>query len=297
MSANKPTLPGDPLIASSWARSGSYGLAPEHPPRREPAPAEDLNASLEANVRLAEMCQPLIEHLFTLLDSTASMVLLADTEGLILRSVGDVDFVERAARVMLHLGARWDESVMGTNAIGTALHEERMVAVCRDEHFLERNRFLTCIATPIVAPGGGLLGVIDISCDARVNLPHAEALLATTAELIEHRLLTALAPGRVLLRFSDFVDLLDSPMEGVALIDEDGSLVASNRRARALLKLPPSQPLPCFDKAFEEDWQRLGHFLTASQGQGMLWLRQRHPRRALASHLSRPAAAPGISLI
>ncbi len=190
---------------------------------------------LEANERLVAYAQPIIENLHQQIARSSSMVLLADRTGMILRSVGDMDFITKATRVALTPGSIWAEDYMGTNAIGTAILEERAVAVLGEQHYLTRNHFLTCISTPILGPTGGILGVLDISSDARVTHTHAQALLQTTAEVIENRLIETIAGGILAVRFHSSVEALGTPLEGLVVLGENGQVLACNRRASHLL--------------------------------------------------------------
>ncbi len=263
MSPPKPSAANAPLIDASWQRSTNYGLSPEHPLHLDIASRSLLSERLEANARLMSFAQPVMEYLHRQLTQSSSMVLLADRDGLVLRTVGDGDFVDRAQRVALTPGAHWREAVMGTNAIGTVAHESRTISVCGEQHFLERNRFLTCIATPIHAPTGGMLGILDLSSDTRVTLPHAQALLTSTAEMIEHRLIESLDTGQVIVRFSPHAEMLGTPIEGIALFDEAGRMIGCNRRARALLGLAHPTTLPDFSTCFQRDWRRLPQLVDA----------------------------------
>src|SRR5574338_335351 len=278
MESTPPDEPREELIQGSWRRCFDLGLDPDHAPFVELAAYQALREQLEANARLVTYAQPIIEHLHQQLVESSSMVLMADRSGLIRRSVGDAGFAGRAARVALMPGATWSEEGMGTNAIGMALHETRMVAVCGEEHFLERNRFLTCIATPILAPTGGMLGILDLSTDRRVTRPHAHALLTTTAEMIEHRLLESMDNGHVLVRFSPHVELLGSPLEALAVFDEGGNMLACNRRARALLGFRSDAPLPSFTESFRVEWRHLGRLMNqASQAGAVILPGRRQP--------------------
>jgi len=188
------------------------------------------------------------------------MVLLADSDGTILRAVGDNDFVDRAARISLAPGAVWSEQTVGTNAIGTALHDGQTVAIVGEEHFLARNRFLTCIAAPILAPTGGVLGILDISSDARVTQSHARALLNTTVEMIENRLIESVSEAFIELHFHPNAEMLNSPLAGLALFDEAGDLRCCNRRARALFGTDPSRSTPeggRFGQFFLDSWAQV----------------------------------------
>lgn len=254
MSSARLSKPPSSELRSSWERSRSHGLTPGQPLPDSPALRADLSDRLEANARLLTFSRPAIENLYQQIGSPSSTVLLADRDGLILSTVGCPDFLDRAARVALSRGARWREADMGTNAIGTALHTGSIVAVRGEEHFLDRNRFLTCLATPILAPSGGILGILDISTDARADLSHANALLNTTVELIEHRLIDTLDEGFISLHFHTRPDLIGGPLEALAVFDEDGRLIASNRCARRLLALDPHHPVARCDECFATPW-------------------------------------------
>ncbi|MFZ2855618.1 MAG: sigma-54-dependent Fis family transcriptional regulator [Rhodocyclaceae bacterium] len=255
-----PPLNSLDALERSWERSAGHGLAPTLPQAGAIAPRNALAERLECNARLITYAQPVIEHLHQQISRSSSMVLLADSGGMILRAVGDSDFVGRAARISLAPGAIWSESCVGTNAIGTALHEQKAVAVFGEQHFLECNRFLNCLATPILAPGGGLLGILDISSDARVTQSHAQALLQTTVEMIENRLIEAHGDGALVLHLHPAAEMLGTPLEGLAVFDEDGTLLACNRRASALLGLdggPLSGQNYRFRRLFAIPWASL----------------------------------------
>ncbi|HNE14661.1 MAG TPA: sigma-54-dependent Fis family transcriptional regulator [Rhodocyclaceae bacterium] len=258
-------LPVD-TIRRSWERCATRGLRADERLPDDPNARVRLSDRLEANARLVAYAQPIMEHLHQQIARSSSTILLADDSGVILRSVGDSDFLERAARVALKPGHCWSEHVMGTNAIGTALTEQRPVAVIGEEHFLDRNKFLTCIAAPIHAPTGGVLGILDISCSARLTQVHALALLQTTTEIIENRLIETLDDASVVLRFHHQPEALASPLEGLAVFNESGGMLACNRRAERLLGLPDTRhSQSAFNDIFETRWNvLLDHALRSS---------------------------------
>ena len=253
-------------IRRSWERCAASGLRTDERRPEERRPLSSLSDRLEANARLVTYAQPIMEHLHRQIARSSSTVLLADDTGTILRSVGDQDFLEQAARVALKPGHSWSEAVMGTNAIGTALAEQRPVSVIGEEHYLDRNKFLTCVATPIHAPTGGVLGILDVSTSARLTQVHAQALLQTTAEIIENRLIETLSDAAVVLRFHHQPEALGSPLEGLAVFDEAGGFLACNRRAEKLLGIADTRlNHPPFWGLFETRWPALlDHALQSS---------------------------------
>ncbi|AYH43311.1 Fis family transcriptional regulator [Azoarcus sp. DN11] len=252
-----PPVPRPESLSASWQRSREHGLRP-HAALNDTALAPgELTDRIAANNRLLAFSRPMIEGLYRQIGSPSSTVLLADRHGMILSALGHTDFLDRASRVALRPGVDWSEAAMGTNAIGTALHSGTVVTVQGDEHYLARNRVLTCVATPILAPTGGMLGILDVSSDAHENLTHAEALLRTTAELIEHRLLETLDDGFLTLHFHTRRDALADPLHALVVFDEGGRLVASNRKARALLGLDAKHPATTCEACFATPWGTL----------------------------------------
>ncbi len=64
----------------------------------------------------------------------------------------------------LVVGSCWDESLVGTNGIGTGLAAGQPLIIHRDEHFLSSNAMLSCSVAPLFDPQGALLGCLNASC-------------------------------------------------------------------------------------------------------------------------------------
>ena len=165
------------LLARSWQRSAQAGLAPQG--RRHGAPhasAAQLARAMQRQYELISHAQPVLDYMAQQVAGTPSLLILADAQGMLLRTLGDSDVAGRAERVALRPGAHWAEAWRGTNAIGTALAEEVPVVVHGGQHYLERNGFLTCAAAPIIDPAGRLMGAIDISGEQRAHHRHGQRL-------------------------------------------------------------------------------------------------------------------------
>lgn len=91
------------------------------------------------------------------------VALVADADGVIVSARGGGAFSDDATRVRLVEGAIWSEATRGTNAIGTALVEERSVAVVGRAHYERRNGGLFCYATPVRSAFGDLACVLDVT--------------------------------------------------------------------------------------------------------------------------------------
>jgi len=227
----------DERLARSWRRSLTAGLSPGERLHCDNLSGSELQRSLARNHELVSHSRPVMEYLFEQVRHSQSMVILADNRGILMHTLGDVDFLGKAERVALMSGASWSEQQRGTNAIGTALAEASGVEIHGSEHYLERNGFLTCAAAPIVSATGELLGILDISGDQRSRHPHTLGLVNTAARMIENRLVLAACQRQIRLHLHAHPEGIGSVAEGIVALSDDGWVVGANRQGLALLGL------------------------------------------------------------
>ena len=233
-----PTGLVDERVVRSWSRSLAAGLDPTSRPRAtEHASSGTLRQLLSSNPTLLAHSRPVMEYLFEQVRHSQSVVVLADPRGMLMHTLGDPQFVDRAERISLTGGASWHEEHRGTNAIGTALFERNAVQVHGGEHFLERNGFLTCAASPIFSANGELLGILDISGDSRSGQSHTLGLVSTAARMIENRLLVATCKRSIRLHLHPHPEGIGSVAEGIIAVSEDGWITGANRAALEQLGL------------------------------------------------------------
>ena len=234
-------LLGD-VLARSWQRSAQAGLAPQG--RRHGAPhasAAQLARAMQRQYELLSHAQPVLDYMAQQVAGTPSLLILADAQGMLLRTLGDDEVAGRAERVALRPGAQWAEAWRGTNAIGTALAEEAPVVVHGGQHYLERNGFLTCAAAPIIDPAGRLMGAFDISGEQRSHHPsslgHTLGLARSAARMVEHRLFDTWHAGSLRLRLHPQAEGLGTLGEGLLAWSGDGLLIGANAAGLAALGL------------------------------------------------------------
>jgi transcriptional regulator of acetoin/glycerol metabolism len=217
------------VIRSSWKRCLSIGLSIDEKQNFDPLSVGALSAIREQNQMLVAHAAPIMETLREQIQNTHSMVILTDASGLILRSMGDADFMNRAKRVALKTGVSWNENNKGTNAIGTSIAEQRPAVVHGGQHYIAANSFLTCSAAPIANPHGQIIGAFDVSGDHRSYQPHTLALVRMSAQMIENRLFREEFPNCVLLHFHSRPEFIGTLCEGIAVFSQDGLFVSANR--------------------------------------------------------------------
>ena len=220
------------LIHTSHRRSARAGLSVHDAPDFSGTDQALVRRALEENRFLFEHAAPVMETLYAQIVNTHSMVLLTGADGLILHSLGDDDFLEKATQVALMPGVDWSETSKGTNAVGTALQEQRPVVVHGRDHYLQVNHFLTCSCAPILDPHGKLVGALDVTGDQRSYHHHTLALVRMSAQMIENHMFAQVFPDAVRIHFHPRAEFLGTLVEGIVVFSLDGRFLSANRSAQ-----------------------------------------------------------------
>ncbi len=225
------------LIRQSHGRSHSFGLNAFGKPDFSPLQQREIEFARDENRLLYQHASPVMETLYEQIANTHSMVLLTSSNGLILHSLGDADFLEKATRVALMPGVEWSEQSRGTNAIGTALTEGQPMVVHGSDHFLQANQFLTCSCTPIFDPYGKVMGALDVTGDERSYHQHTMALVRMSAQMIENHMFANVFPDAMRIHFHSRPEFLNTLVEGIVVFTLDGRFLSANRSAQFQLGL------------------------------------------------------------
>jgi transcriptional regulator of acetoin/glycerol metabolism len=241
----RPVTPHDTAradtIAQAHARSRALGLRATEAPEFDALAAVDLRDLLDSNRALYHQARPVMDALHAQIVDTQSMVVLTDRNGVVLHSLGDSDFVEKARRVALRPGVSWSEQHRGTNAIGTALVDGQPTTVHAGEHFLRANHILTCSCAPIADPYGRALGALDVSGESRGFHKHTLALVRMSAQMIENHLFSTEFAEAIRLQFHARAEFIGTLYEGLAAFAADGTLLCANRSALFQFGAPLAQ--------------------------------------------------------
>lgn len=227
-------------VEKSHQRSLAYGLTESDKPDVNPVCSSDFSLLVEQNQGLYRHALPVMETLYEQIINTHNMVILTDLGGLILHSLGDDDFLEKADRVALKPGVIWSEQSKGTNAIGTAIAEQEPTMIHASEHYLRVNHFLTCSAAPIFDYKGNVIGVLDVTGDQRSFHKHTMALVRMSAQMIENQLFSSVFQDGILVHFNARPEFIGTLMEGIASFSPSGRFLSANRSALFQLGLPLS---------------------------------------------------------
>lgn len=180
------------VVGESWRRSARARVSPDGAARVELDP-DELGPYREGHPLARAM--PVIRELMGAYATDGEHLLaVCDAHGRLLWVEGHATTRRRAGRMNFVEGARWSESVAGTNAPGTAIAVDRPVQVFAAEHFLRPVQQWTCAAAPLHDPHTGrVLGAVDITGGNRLAHPHSLAFVQAVARAAESQL-ALLAP-------------------------------------------------------------------------------------------------------
>lgn len=174
-------------------------------------------------------------------DTAPFILVVTDADGVILWRDGAASACRQADGLGFVEGAHWSESVVGTNAIGTALTEESPVQLFSAEHFESTQHPWYCSAVPVHDPHDGtLLGVVDISGPALTLHPAVRSLVTTAVRLAEARLMIVRQEQLNSLRDRMSTVLAGTP--GPALVVDDAGWVAYQQGVRSRDRIEAPTP-------------------------------------------------------
>ena len=224
------------FVMDSWSRSQNSGVDAHGRSSPKLIKDEALYQLRRRQYALCEAADATLAQAVDFLIDTRSMMILTDPEGIVLETAGDERVIESGQEIHLVQGGGWSETVVGTNAIGTALATGRPVQVHAAEHFCEGIKKWTCAASPIRDPSdGSLIGVLDISGPKQSFQPNSLALAVIAANRIEAALAEeALAERARLLEAC--LSLLPGWVEdAVIALDRRGRVIHMNGKVRERL--------------------------------------------------------------
>ncbi len=282
-------------VVSLWhERARRLGLSERQRPDFGALARGELSRLVDQHHALYRHALPVMEVLHQQIRNTHSMVILTDQRGLIVHSLGDADFLEKAERVALKPGVLWSEDSKGTNAIGTALTERRATLVHGSEHFLAVNRFLTCSCSPIRDPRGEVIGTLDVSGPEESYHAHTMALVRMSTQMIENHLFVDRFGEALRIHFHSRQELMGTLLEGIAAFDEGGRFLAANPSGLTQLGIgPESAAAHSLESLFGV---AVGVLLGRCRGESLLRLHLRNgtPVVGRVEFRARPEASCGI---
>ncbi|MCK4260001.1 MAG: HD domain-containing protein [Halanaerobiales bacterium] len=149
----------------------------------------DLHLLLRDNSKLLQVATPLMEDLYKFIKGSRFVIILADREGYILKTLANPAFIGQLTNWNMIPGSNFSERYIGTNAIGTSLYINGPIQVQGEEHYLKSNHTWTGSAAPIHSSDGELIGCLSISGPADETHIHNLGMIVSTVNSIEKQFL------------------------------------------------------------------------------------------------------------
>ncbi|MDQ0905128.1 serine phosphatase RsbU (regulator of sigma subunit)/anti-sigma regulatory factor (Ser/Thr protein kinase) [Streptomyces canus] len=214
-------LQGEPVaegvrtsILNSWQRCRSLGLSPD---------TLDLpyRGDFDPGGRIVAAAVPVLDRLQATFAGSQVNISVADANGtVLLRRFGDPSMARSLPAIQVEPGFVFAEQVAGTNGIGLALAERRLIRVYGAEHFAERSQQSACVALPVRDPlSGRIEGVLCLGYPRGFEQPVLGVAIRRAAEGIERRLLaqSSAHEGALLRTYLAAGAGTDGPHRGVAM--------------------------------------------------------------------------------
>lgn len=225
-------------VIQSWTRCTQAARAVGESISFTPVTRSRIDAAISRNRMLLEAGHQDLLQLQQMLAGTGCKVILTDARGIVVHSSPTQAEDGRLMWLAGRVGVDLSEPCVGTAAPGMVLMSGDSCTVRGAEHYFQVNHGMHCAAAPIRDVRGELAAVLDLSCEGREFQFDAMALASLYASAIENRLLIRQSRPFVLLRFQADPQLLFTPMEGLAAVDEAGQLLWTNDAGRSLLQAP-----------------------------------------------------------
>jgi transcriptional regulator of acetoin/glycerol metabolism len=235
-----PKVAPDPLV-TCWERVRALGLPVDGSAEPWAITSSELRVRRERLGGLLRTESALLGPIATDFASRSLVSILADADGVVLHRHGGGAFSDGAALVRLVEGACWSEGKRGTNAIGTALVEQRPVAVLGSAHFEHKNAGLFCYATPVRDAFGEVVCVLDVTGPMALHAEAVGVAVRAAGSALELLLRGQAFEGVLHGGLHALSRLVESQKDAAFVMDVRGQVLLRNRAQEALAALGTEQ--------------------------------------------------------
>jgi transcriptional regulator of acetoin/glycerol metabolism len=225
------------LVYDSWTRCmKQHGLDPTRPMPARILPSGQLREHQQRMESFLRVARAGMEEMYRRVADLGYMLLLTDADGIAVDYIGNPASEQQLKAAGLYLGADWNEAHAGTCGVGTCLIEQVPITCHQTEHFDATHIALTCTSSPLFAPDGQLLGVLDVSAlhspEERESQHLVFHLTSMYAQMIEDANFLRTFGRHWVLRLGKSCGLVEVSGEVMFAFDEEGSIVGANTGAR-----------------------------------------------------------------
>lgn len=226
------------IIEKSHQRSKNFGVIQNRLYSKTNFEGRELEQILARNKGLVQTVKPYMSELYTFLKGSGYLIALTDEQGVVLLIFGDEEVVDEAKKIKITVGSLMSEDNVGTNAMGTAINENKAVQVTADEHYISAYQSLTCSAAPIHDFRGELLGTLNLTGKSDNVHPHTLGLVVSAVNAIESEMRNDVIHKRIEEAYDYVYSVINTISSGIISTDISGNIKRINDAACKMLQTP-----------------------------------------------------------
>lgn len=221
-----------PEIAASWQRS--HGVDP-FSRKRHRLPSRILQTRMAEEVQLISLARPVIQAMREI--KGQDFVVLADQDGYIVEVAGDMKYYDL-------LGQRFTEGDSGTNAIGTALVENKAVEVRGAEHYCDADQLAYGAAIPIHNLCQEIIGVLAVYNDSNPLPNGVLTALKLGVKVIENQINYKSEISKIThIYHNTCSSIIDFFPDGFLVVDAQENIININQSCLQMMGISDREPL------------------------------------------------------
>lgn len=217
------------LIENSHKRSESYGVEKKSNYSKKVLLGEELEKILTTNKELIEVSKIYIDMVFSAVMDDDFIMVLTDNNGCILYMKETEYSNDKLNCINIKVGAYMDERNIGTNAMGTAINEDKCVQITASEHYIEGFQGLTCSAAPIHNASGEIIGTLNLTGRSSMKHPHTLGLVVFGVKAIENELDKKKINDILTQTYNYMESVIENLDKGIMIVDKEGKIVNINK--------------------------------------------------------------------
>ncbi len=227
-----------------WMYCRTMNIDPLSSPRNAVLTGSALQEKLAANQAFINISQPFAHKLFQSTKEYSYSVGLFDSEGYLLKVLIEERHTIYNTLFKFYPGSRWTKEGIGNCPVAYILEYKKPKQVMGANHYLKFFHYVTSSGAPILDPDGQLLGCILVSNFYSDTHPHTLGMAVAAAHAIENewQVQKVLVQCEAAFEQTDIASslqkvILSSIPEALIAVDNNGSILTINERARKIFGL------------------------------------------------------------
>ncbi|SJZ39055.1 HD domain-containing phosphohydrolase [Selenihalanaerobacter shriftii] len=187
-SGQKVSITVRETVLKAWQRCEELG-APIDGLNVQQLLTKDLNGLKDNNRELIKAAKPLMKQLFSQIDYSKSLLILADSEGYLIEIAGNQEMQEHLNELDITEGVQVSEVEMGNNCVDCSIRLQKPIKIEGPEHYNRSFHNWNCYGSPIHNDDNQIEGVLSLITPLSNSNSYSLGLIISTTKAIENQLI------------------------------------------------------------------------------------------------------------